>query len=64
VVAYYLGIDAIGVDTAEASIDSCKAPQAGPPRPALLGHAEAIGADVVLTTDRRWKRVSDRVHVV
>jgi len=23
-----------------------------------------IDADVVLTTDRRWKRVSDRVHVV
>lgn len=46
------------------SLDSCKAPRAGRPRRALLGHAEAIGADVVLTTDRRWKRVSDRVHVV
>jgi len=30
----------------------------------VLGYAEVIDADVVLTTDRRWKRVSDRVHVV
>ncbi|MBA2460821.1 MAG: type II toxin-antitoxin system VapC family toxin [Actinobacteria bacterium] len=30
----------------------------------VLGHAEAIGADVVLTTDRRWSAVSPRVRVV
>jgi predicted nucleic acid-binding protein len=30
----------------------------------VLGHAEAIDADVVLTTDRRWRRVSPRVKVV
>jgi predicted nucleic acid-binding protein len=30
----------------------------------VLGHAEAIGADAVLTTDRRSRRVSPRVRVV
>lgn len=30
----------------------------------VLGHAEAIGADLVLTTDRRWRRVAANVAVV
>jgi predicted nucleic acid-binding protein len=30
----------------------------------VIGHAEAIGADELLTTDARWKRFSKRVHVV
>jgi predicted nucleic acid-binding protein len=30
----------------------------------VLGYAEAIGADAVLTTDRRWRRVSRRVELV
>ena len=30
----------------------------------VLGHADAIGADAVLTTDRRWARVSRLVRVV
>jgi predicted nucleic acid-binding protein len=30
----------------------------------VLGHAEAIGADLVLTTDRRWRRVAAKVAVV
>ena len=30
----------------------------------VLGHAEAIGADAVLTTDDRWLGVSPRVRLV
>ena len=30
----------------------------------VLGHAEAIAADVVLTTDRSWKRAASNVKVV
>jgi predicted nucleic acid-binding protein len=30
----------------------------------VLGHAEAIDADVILTTDARWRRISTKVRVV
>lgn len=30
----------------------------------VIGHAEAIDADELLTTDARWKRFSKRVRVV
>jgi hypothetical protein len=30
----------------------------------VLAYAEALDADVVLTTDRRWSRASARVRVV
>ncbi len=58
-------IDAIGEETAEHAAKLRAAhPSLRLPDALVLGYAEVIDADVVLTTDRRWKRVSDRVHVV
>jgi predicted nucleic acid-binding protein len=60
-----LRIDAIGEASAEEAaalrgrFTSLRLPDA-----LVLGHAEAIGADVVLTTDRRWRRVAANVAVV
>jgi predicted nucleic acid-binding protein len=60
-----LRIDVIGEASAEAAarlrarFTSLRLPDA-----LVLGHAEAIGADVVLTTDRRWRRVAANVAVV
>lgn len=60
-----LRIDAIGEAAAEAAarlsgrFASLRLPDA-----LVLGHAEAIGADLVLTTDRRWRRVAANVAVV
>ena len=63
--AVAIRIDAIGVDTVAAAASIRARHRAlRLPDALVLGYAEVIDADVVLTTDRRWKRVSDRVHVV
>ena len=60
-----LRVDALQPDAAEAAAKlrarhrSLRLPDA-----LILGHAEAIGADAVLTTDRRWQAISPRVRVV
>jgi len=58
-------VDPVDVQGAEAAAAiRARHPSLRLPDALVLGHAEAIGADVVLTTDRRWKRVSPRVQVV
>jgi predicted nucleic acid-binding protein len=60
-----LRAEAIGEATAEAAarlrarFASLRLPDA-----LVLGHAEAIGADVVLTTDRRWRALFPSVRLV
>jgi len=65
IAAAAIQVDPVGVDTAEAAASIRTSHRAlRLPDALVLGHAVAIGADVVLTTDRRWKRFSPRVQVV
>jgi predicted nucleic acid-binding protein len=59
-----LAIDAVAESSAEAAARLKARHGLRLPDALVLGHAEAIEADVVLTTDARWRRISDLVRVV
>jgi predicted nucleic acid-binding protein len=60
-----LNVDPIGEPSAvAAAIVRARHPRFRLPDALIFGHAEAIGAEIVLTTDRRWQDVSPLVHVV
>lgn len=60
-----LGVDPIAASAAEeAARLRARHPSLRLPDALVIAHAEAIGADELLTTDARWKRFSTRVRVV
>ena len=60
-----VAVDAIDAETAEAAaVVRGRHPTLRLPDALVLAHAESVGADVVLTTDRRWRRVSSRVELI
>jgi predicted nucleic acid-binding protein len=59
-----LAIDAVAEQSAEAAARLRARHGLRLPDALVLGHAEAIEADLVLTTDARWRRISPQVRVV
>lgn len=63
--AFGVGVDPVDQTAAEAAAGlRARHATLRLPDALVLGHAESIGADIVLTTDARWKRFSRRVRVV
>lgn len=63
--ALLVGIEAVDEHVAERAADlRARFPGLRLPDALIVAYGEVVGADAILTTDRRWRRVSARVRVI
>lgn len=64
-VALLIAVDAIDASIAEQAAGlRARHRGLGLPDALVIAHGESFGADAILTTDRRWRRVSEKVEVL